>query len=108
MLFFQVYMVVKNITGNFLKATILTGKFKGKIVLYPRILLIPSESPIKFKRLQFPINLAFAMIIKKSKVKSAFMAYSWKIQVVFPRHLYVACSNVGKPSFLISVKKKIG
>ncbi|GFX01115.1 ATP-dependent DNA helicase [Trichonephila clavipes] len=48
-------LVFKRITGNLLKATILIVKFKGekKIVLLPRIPLIPSESAIPFKRLHF-------------------------------------------------------
>jgi hypothetical protein len=46
-------LVVQSITKNNLKVTILTGKFKGEIVLLSRIPLILSKSPIQFKRLQF-------------------------------------------------------
>ncbi|XP_072379547.1 ATP-dependent DNA helicase PIF1-like [Diabrotica undecimpunctata] len=60
-------LVIKKITGNILEATILAGKFKGKVVLLPRIPMIPSDSTISFKRLQFPIRLAFAMSINKSQ-----------------------------------------
>ncbi|GFU37584.1 ATP-dependent DNA helicase [Trichonephila clavipes] len=60
-------LVIKKITGNILEATILAGKFKGKVVLLPRIPMIPSDSTIPFKRLQFPIRLAFAMSINKSQ-----------------------------------------
>lgn len=60
-------LIIKKITGNILEATILTGKFKGKVVLLPRIPMIPSDSTIPFKRLQFPIRLAFAMSINKSQ-----------------------------------------
>ncbi|KAL4126499.1 hypothetical protein QTP88_010721 [Uroleucon formosanum] len=60
-------LVIKKMTENILEATILSGKFKGDIVLLPRIPLMASESPIPFKRLQFPICLAFAMTINKSQ-----------------------------------------
>ena len=58
---------IKKITKNVLEATILTGTFKGEVVLLPRIPMIPSESTIPFRRLQFPIRLAFAMSINKSQ-----------------------------------------
>ncbi|GFW59031.1 uncharacterized protein TNCV_2831371 [Trichonephila clavipes] len=54
--------------GNILEATILIEKFQGEVLL-PRIPMIPSGSPIPFKRLQFPIHLAFAMTINKSQEK---------------------------------------
>ncbi|XP_026477738.1 uncharacterized protein LOC113383704 [Ctenocephalides felis] len=45
-------LVIKRITGNIIEATILTGKFKGEVVLLPRIPMIPSDLTIPFKRLQ--------------------------------------------------------
>lgn len=60
-------LVIKRITGNVIEAIILNGKFKGEIVLLPRIPMIPPDTPIPFKRLQFPIRLAFAMTINKSQ-----------------------------------------
>ncbi|GFW68512.1 ATP-dependent DNA helicase [Trichonephila clavipes] len=53
--------------GNILEAAILIGKFQGEVVLLPRIPMILSDSPIPFKRLQFPIRLPFAMTINKSQ-----------------------------------------
>ena len=50
---------------NITKVTILNGKFRGKNVLLPRIPMIPTDVPIEFKRIQFPIRLAFAMAISK-------------------------------------------
>ena len=58
-------LVINKIMGNILEATILSGKFQGEVV--PRIPMIPSDSSIPFKRLQFPIRLAFAMTINKSQ-----------------------------------------
>jgi len=48
---------------NVIEATILTGPFEGEAVLIPRILMIPTDLPFQFKRLQFPIRLAFAITI---------------------------------------------
>ncbi|GFW18532.1 ATP-dependent DNA helicase [Trichonephila clavipes] len=43
-------LVIKKITGNILEATILAGKFKGKVVLLPRIPMIPSDSTIPLQK----------------------------------------------------------
>ena len=63
-------LVVKNLKPNVIQATILKGKFKGEDVMIPRIPLIPNDSPIEFKRIQFPLRLAFAMTINKSQGQS--------------------------------------
>lgn len=49
-------LVIKKIMGNVIEATILNGKFRGDNVLLPRIPMIPTDVPIQFKRLQFPIR----------------------------------------------------
>jgi ATP-dependent DNA helicase PIF1 len=36
-----------------------------KNILLPRIPIIPTDVPIQFKRLKFPIRLAFTMTINK-------------------------------------------
>ncbi len=53
--------------GKILEATILSGKFQDEVVLLPWIPMIASDSSIPFKRLQFPIRLAYAMTINKSQ-----------------------------------------
>lgn len=53
--------------SNILEATIFNEKFQGEVVLLPWIPMILSDSPIPFKRLQFPIRLAFAVTIVKSQ-----------------------------------------
>ncbi|KAL4083597.1 hypothetical protein QTP88_028913 [Uroleucon formosanum] len=94
-------LVIKKITGNILEATILSGKFKGKVVLLPRIPMIPSDSTIPFKRLQFPIRLAFAMSINKSQGQTMSICGLDLENPCFSHgQLYVACSRVGKPSNL--------
>ncbi|UYV79262.1 hypothetical protein LAZ67_17001830 [Cordylochernes scorpioides] len=52
---------------NVLQARILTGSFRGEEVLIPRIPIIPNDLPFKFRRLQFPVMVAFAMTINKSQ-----------------------------------------
>jgi hypothetical protein len=42
-------------------------KFIGEDVLLPRIPMILTDMPCKFKRLQFPVRLAFAMTINKAQ-----------------------------------------
>ncbi|GFV25725.1 ATP-dependent DNA helicase [Trichonephila clavipes] len=51
-------------------ATILTGEAKGDNVLIPRIPIIPNNFPFNFKRLQFPLKVAFSMTINKSQGKT--------------------------------------
>ncbi|XP_053597683.1 uncharacterized protein LOC106693515 [Microplitis demolitor] len=99
-------LVIKKITGNILEATILAGKFKGKVVLLPRIPMIPSDSTIPFKRLQFPICLAFAMSINKSQGQTMSICGLDLENPCFSHgQLYVACSRVGKPSNLFVLAK---
>jgi ATP-dependent DNA helicase PIF1 len=52
--------------NNIIEAKILNGKFKREDVLLPRI-PIPTDMPFEFKRLQFPVRLAFAMTINKAQ-----------------------------------------
>ncbi|KAL4091027.1 hypothetical protein QTP88_025769 [Uroleucon formosanum] len=99
-------LVIKKITGNILEATILSGKFKGKVVLLPRIPMIPSDSTIPFKRLQFPIRLASAMSINKSQGQTMSICGLDLENPCFSHgQLYVACSRVGKPSNLFVLAK---
>jgi ATP-dependent DNA helicase PIF1 len=52
---------------DIIEATILNGKFKGEDVLLPRIPMIPVDMSHGFKRLQFPVRIAFAMTINKTQ-----------------------------------------
>ncbi|XP_036344619.1 uncharacterized protein LOC118753824 [Rhagoletis pomonella] len=61
---------VKKMMNNVIEATILIGKFKGEVVRLPRIPMIPTDMPFEFKRLQFPVRLAFAMTINKAQAQS--------------------------------------
>lgn len=60
-------LIVKTLMPNLIEATITLGAYTGESVLIPRIPLIPSNCPFVFKRLQFPVTLAFAITVKKSQ-----------------------------------------
>lgn len=94
-------LTVKKLMNNVIEATILNGKFKGEDVLLPRIPMIPTDMPFEFKRLQFPIRLAFAMTINKAQGQSLQVCGLNLENPCFSHgQLYVACSRVGKPSDL--------
>ena len=63
-------LCVKNLYSHLTEATILTGCAKGKDVFIPRIPLIPTDLLFDFKRIQFPVHLAFAMSINKAQGQS--------------------------------------
>ncbi|GFS97862.1 ATP-dependent DNA helicase [Trichonephila clavipes] len=68
--------------------------------------MIPSDSTIPFKRLQFPIRLAFAMSINKSQGQTMSICGLDLENPCFSHgQLYVACSRVGKPSNLFVLAK---
>ncbi|XP_026470270.1 uncharacterized protein LOC113374441 [Ctenocephalides felis] len=82
------------IMGNITEAIILGGKFKDDVVLLPRIPLIPSESVILFKRLQFLIRLAYAMTINKSQEQTMNFCGINLVNPCFNHgQLYIACSR---------------
>ncbi|XP_037942200.1 uncharacterized protein LOC119675083 [Teleopsis dalmanni] len=56
-------LVITKLMANVIHAMILNGKFKSDVVLIPRIPMISIDMPFEFKRIQFPIRLAFAMTI---------------------------------------------
>ncbi|XP_003737355.1 ATP-dependent DNA helicase PIF6-like [Galendromus occidentalis] len=93
-------LAVRALSNNVIEAVIMNGK-EGKIVLLPRIPMIPTELPVEFKRLQFPVRLAFAMTINKAQGQTSGVCGSELMNPCFSRgQLYVACSRVGKPSNL--------
>lgn len=87
--------------SNVVEATILTGPFKGEDVLIPRIPMIPTDMPFQFKRLQFPIRLAFAITINKAQGQSLELCgLDLDADCFSHGQLYVACSRVDKPDNL--------
>lgn len=94
-------LAVKRLMPNVIEATILNGKSKGEDVLIPRIPIIPTDMPFDFKRLQFPVRLAFSMTINKSQGQSLEVCGLNLENACFSHgQLYVACSRVGQPTKL--------
>ncbi|KIH67553.1 hypothetical protein ANCDUO_02114 [Ancylostoma duodenale] len=94
-------LCVKKLLPNVIEATILTGKSTGEDVFIPRIPMIPTEMPFDFKRLQFPVRLAFAMTINKAQGQSLRVAGINLESPCFSHgQLYVACSRLGTPKNL--------
>ncbi|RCN38503.1 hypothetical protein ANCCAN_15578 [Ancylostoma caninum] len=91
-------LCVKKLMPNVIEATILTGKSRGEDVSIPRIPMIPTDMPFNFKRLQFPIRLAFATTINKVQGQSLQIAgINLETPCFSQGQLYVACSRVGTP-----------
>jgi ATP-dependent DNA helicase PIF1 len=89
---------VKKLMNNLIQATIIKGKFKGEEVLIPRIPIIPTDLPFQFKRIQFSIQLAFAMTINQSQGQSLEVyGINLEFSCFSQGQLYVASSRVGKP-----------
>jgi len=73
-------------------------RFRGKVVLIPRIRLSPNALPVPLKRLQFPVRLPFAMTINKSQGQSVEHAgINLQTSIFSHRQLYVAFSRCNSP-----------
>lgn len=94
-------LAIIDLSPRLIEATILKGKYRGENVFIPRIPMIPNDLPFTFKRLQFPVRLAFAMTINKSQGQSlSLCGINLENSCFSHGQLYVACSRVGKPSAL--------
>ena len=86
---------------NIIEAKISTGPFKGEDVLRLQIPMIPTDLSFQFKRLQFQIQLAFAITINKAQGQSLELCGLYLHTDFFShRQLYVACSRVRNPDNL--------
>ncbi|CAH1709408.1 unnamed protein product [Aphis gossypii] len=86
-------LAIKKLLNNVIEATILKEKYKEEDVHIPCIPMIPTDVPFEFKRLQFPLRLAFAMTIKKSQGQSLSVCGINLENPCFSHgQLYVACS----------------
>jgi len=99
-------LIVKQLMGNVIDATILTGAASGESVSIPRIPLIPTDLPFEFKRLQFPVRPAFAMTVNKAQGQSLTVAGVDLTEPCFSHgQLYVALSRVDTPAGLFVLAK---
>jgi len=95
-------MVVLNMRRKVLQYRIISKdrRFRGKVVLIPRIKLLPNAEtlPVPLKRLQFPVRLAFAMTINKSQGQSVeHMGINLQTSVFSHGQLYMAFSRCTSP-----------
>jgi hypothetical protein len=86
----------------------LNGIFKGEDILWPHIPMIPTDVSFEFKRLQFPVRLAFVLTIKKTQGHRYKCGLNLENKCFSHGLLYVACSRVGKASdlFVYTLKGK--
>ncbi|KAG2227435.1 hypothetical protein INT45_007460 [Circinella minor] len=94
-------MLLRNLDTANGVSEIATGRQAGTIVLIPRITLTPSQtqSPIIFKRTQFPVRLAFSMTINKAQGQTFNNVSLYLPEPPFAHGLlYVAMSRVRTPT----------
>jgi hypothetical protein len=94
-------MILTRMTERILEATIIGGDHQGEKVFIPRIRLMPTTSPditFSFKRLQFPVRLAFALTINKAQGQSVKnVGLDLRVPVFSHGQLYVALSRATSP-----------
>ena len=94
-------LIVKNLWQQVIEAVILDGPFKKETVFIPKLPFISNKLTFKFKRIQFPVRLSFAMTINKSQGQTMKIT---GLDLTFPcfshGQLYVGCSRVGWPDNL--------
>ena len=82
--------------SHVIEAQIIAGDYKGEKVFIPRIPLIPTGLGFDFKRIQFPVQVCFAMTINKSQGQTLKKVGLYLDSEPFAHgQLYVACSRVG-------------
>ena len=101
--------IITKLSANTIEARIFHGRYVGHDIIIPHIPLIPSNStlPFEFRRLQFPVELCFAMTINKSQGQT-FKAVGVDLTNESFTHgmLYVALSRVGSPNCLTLLVRK--
>lgn len=92
---------VRTLHPNVIEAIVITGCAAGEIVFIPRIPMIPSDFPIQFKRVQFPVKSCFVMTVNKAQGQTLQIAGIDLREDCFSHgQLYVACSRVSEKSNL--------
>jgi hypothetical protein len=101
-------LCITQLQKNVIQATIMTGCGKGETVFLPRF-PFDTEFPVRFRRLQFPVKLCFAMTINKAQGQSLRVAgINLETPCFSHGQLYVACSRVGtgKNLFILAPEGK--
>jgi ATP-dependent DNA helicase PIF1 len=90
-----------SLTKNIIEAEILTGCAKSEKVFLPKIPLYTNDFPVKFRRIQFPIKVCFAMTINKDQGQTlTYCGVDLENNCFSHGLLYVALSRVGRPDHL--------
>lgn len=90
-------LLIKELRENIFMATILTGPAVGQLAYTPRIpMMIPSDSPILFKRLQYAVKISLTLTINKSQGQTySLVGIDLRKQCFSHGQLYVGLSRVG-------------
>ena len=92
-------LIVRRLRRYIIEAEIAMGQYRGETIFIPRIPLIPSDTTIPFKRLQFPVRSSFAMTINKSQGQTLKTVGLFLTTPCFSHgQFYVACSRVSSPN----------
>ena len=85
---------------NTIEAVVVNGPYKGETVLIPRIPLIPTDknTPIVFKRLQFPIKICYALTMNRVQSQTFHhVGIDFEKQPFTHGQLYVAITRITRP-----------
>ncbi|XP_074374308.1 ATP-dependent DNA helicase RRM3-like [Apium graveolens] len=96
-------MIVTSYKKNSIMCEILCGSHVGLKHLIPRIEMIPTDTswPFEFKRIQFPLQICYAMTINKSQGQSLDTVGLYLPRAVFSHgHVYITISRVTRPEGL--------
>ncbi|CAK1600057.1 unnamed protein product [Parnassius mnemosyne] len=91
------------------EAEILTGCGAGEKVFIPRIPIIPNNFPFRFKRIQLPVSVCFAMTINKAQGQTLRRVGVDLTNSCFSHgQLYVAMSRISDPTnlFILAPQNK--
>ncbi|XP_074336449.1 uncharacterized protein LOC141673595 [Apium graveolens] len=96
-------MIVASCKKNSIECEVLCGSHAGSKHLIPRTEMISTDTswPFEFKRIQFPLQIYYAMTINKCQGQSLDTVGLYLPRAVFFHgHVYVAISRVTKPEGL--------
>ena len=100
-------LIATKLLDNVVVANIMGGQYANDTCFIPRIPIIPADLPFRFKRLQFPLRMCYAMTINKSQGQTINTVGLCLSPPVFSHgQLYVAVSRVRNPKCLFFLTEK--
>lgn len=98
---------VRKLNNNVVEAEILTGCGLGETVFIPRIPLIPTDYPVNFRRIQFPLKPCLAMTLNKAQGQTMrIVGLDLRNDCFSHGQLYVGMSRVSAAKNLFILPKK--